>query len=142
MAIERWLAAASLAMFVLFTLLMVQMSIFLKNPSTEIDPSSLTREFLSITAAPGLILAGTSYLMSKRYGSILCGSMILVGGLVTLVGMIYMNTIIPSIQPQYDVEEINLVPTIFIGISAAVAVVGALLFRLKPRPKRDYIFDR
>lgn len=129
-------------MFILFTAQTVEISIFLKNPTYEIDPSSMTREFLSITAGPAMILAGTSYLMARRYGSRLCGSFILAGGIITMAGMLYANTIIPGIPAQFAVLEIKLIPTIFIGVSAAVIAVGAMLFRVRPRPKRDYVFDR
>lgn len=129
-------------MFVLFAAQMVGITTFLKNPSYDIDPSSTMREFLSISGGPALIMAGSSYLLAKRYGSRLCGSLIIAGGLVMLGGMYYASTMIPQIPAQYVTEEIQLVPTIFMGVSIPVMVVGGLLFRLKPRPKRDYVFDR
>ncbi len=142
MAVEQWVAAASLGMFILFTAQMIGISDFLKNPTYDIDPSSMTKEFLSISGGPALILAGSSFLLARRYGSRLCGSLIVAGGVVTLLGMNYANTIILRIPPAYVTQEIQLVPTIFIGVSIPVMIVGGLLFRLKPRPKRDYIFDR
>ena len=102
----------------------------------------MMREFLSISAGPGLILAGTSYLMARRYGSRFCGSLIIAGGVILLVGMNYANTIIPSISQAYLTTELQYVPTIFIGVSVPVIIVGALLFRTRPRPKKDYVFDR
>ncbi len=142
MAVEQWVALASLGMFVLFAAQLISISIFLQNPSYDIDPSSTMREFLSISGGPALILAGSSFLLARRYGSRLCGSLILAGGIVTLIGMNYVNGMIPHIKPQYVVQELQLVPTIFIVVSIPVMAVGGLLFRLKPKPKRDYIFDR
>ena len=142
MAVEQWVAAASLGMLALFVGQTIGMNDFLKNPSYDIDPSSMMREFLSISAGPGLILAGSSFLLARRYGSRLCGSLILAGGVALLVGMYYANTIIPHIPPAYITQEIQYVPTVFMGVSIPVMITGGLLFRLKPKPKRDYIFDR
>lgn len=142
MAIERWIAAASLGLFIMFVAQLISISDFLSHPSYDIDPSSLIREFISISAAPALILAGSSFLLSRRYGSRLSGSIIITGGIVTLAGMYYVNTLIPRIPDAYVVPELTTVPTLFMAVSIPVMVIGGLLFRLKPRPKRDYFFDR
>ncbi len=142
MAVEQWIALASLGMFVLFTAQTVSISHFLLDPKYDIDPSSTMREFLSISGGPALIMAGSSFLLARRYGSRLCGSLIIGGGLTTLIGMNYVNSIIPHIKPEYLVQELQLIPTIFMGVSIPVMVVGGLLFRLKPKPRKDYIFDR
>lgn len=142
MAIEPWVALASLVMFTLFAVQMISISHFLINPTYDIDPSSMVREFMSISGGPALILAGSSFLLARRYGSRLCGSLIIAGGVVTLIGMSYVNMLTPKISQAYLVQELQLVPTIFMGVSIPVMIVGGLLFRLKPRPKRDYIFDR
>jgi hypothetical protein len=142
-AIEKWIAAASLGMFIMFVAELVSISIFLSHPSHDIDPSSQTREFISISGAPALILAGFSFLLARRYGSRLCGSLIIAGGIVTIVGMYYVNMIlVPKISPAYLVPELSITPTLFMGVSIPVMIVGGLLFRLKPTPKRDYFFDR
>jgi hypothetical protein len=142
-AIERWIAAASLGMFMMFVAEMVSISVFLNHPSHDIDPSSQIREFISISGAPALILAGSSFLLARRYGSRLCGSLIIAGGIVTIVGMYYVNTmLIPNVPPAYLVPELSITPTLFMAVSIPVMVVGGLLFRLKPKPKRDYFFDR
>lgn len=143
MAIERWIAAASLGLFILFVAEVASISIFLAHPSYDIDPSSMMREFISISGAPALILAGSSFLLARRYGSRLCGSLIIAGGIVTLVGMYYVNTIlIPKVSLANLVSELSITPTLFMAVSIPVMVVGGLLFRLKPMPKRDYFFDR
>lgn len=142
MAVEQWVAAASLGMFVLFAAQVIGINNFLKNPTYDIDPSSMMREFLSISGGPAMILAGSSYLLARRYGSRLCGSLIMSGGIALMAGMYYANTLIQHIPAAYVTQEIQYIPTIFMGVSIPVMIVGGLLFRLKPRPKRDYIFDR
>jgi len=145
-AVEQWIAAASLGMFILFTGQIIAIDNFLvnvyKNPTYDVDPSDQIREFLSISGGPALILAGSSFLLARKYGSRLCGSLIIAGGIITLVGMNYANTIVPHIPPAEVTQEVKLVPTVFMGVSIPVIIVGGLLFRLKPKPKRDYVFDR
>lgn len=142
MAIEQWIAAASLGMFVMFAAQTIGINNFLKSPTYDIDPSSMMREFLSISGGPAMILAGSSYLLARRYGSRLCGSLIVAGGIALFVGMFYANTLIPHIPQAYVTQEIQFVPIVFMGVAIPVIITGGLLFRLKPRPKRDYVFDR
>jgi len=141
-AIEKWIAGASLGLFIMFVAEMISISVFLISPSHDIDPSSQIREFISISGAPAFILAGSSFLLSRRYGSRLNGSLIIAGGIVTLVGMYYVSTLVRHISDAYLVTELTITPTLFMAASIPTMVVGGLLFRVKPKPKRDYFFDR
>ncbi len=142
MAIERWVAAASLGLFVMFVAQMISISVYLTHPSHDIDPSSQIREFISISVAPALVLAGSSFVLARRYGSRLVGSLLITGGIVTIVGMYYVNTLVLKIIPAYVVPELTASPVVFAISSIPVIIIGVLLFRLKPMPKRDYLFDR
>ena len=142
MAIEKWIAVASLGLFVMFVAQMISISTFLIHPSHDIDPSSQIKEFISISIAPAIILSGASFIMAKRYGSRLIGSLIITGGILTIGGMYYVNSIIPKIAAAYVVPELTVAPPAFIVISIPVIFIGILLFRTKPQPKRDYFFDR
>ncbi len=142
MAIEKWIAAASLGLFMMFVAQMISISVYLSHPSHDIDPSSQIREFISISVAPALILAGSSFILARRYGSRLIGSLIITGGMITIGGMYYVNTLIPKIASAYIVPELTISPMIFTITSIPVIIIGSLLFRLKPLPKRDYLFDR
>src|SRR5579885_1456443 len=107
MAIEKWIAGASLGLFVMFSAQMITVSQFLIHPSYDVDPSSQIREFVSISGAPALILAGSSFLLSRRYGSKLNGSMIIAGGIVTIIGMIYvLNILLPKIRSEEHTSEL------------------------------------
>ena len=142
MAIEKWVAIASLGLFVMFVAQMISICLYLAHPSHDIDPSSEIKEFISISVAPALVLAGSSFVLARRYGSRLVGSLIISGGIITIGGMYYVNTLIPQISPAYVVPELTISPIAFSIISIPVIIVGSLLFRLKPMPKRDYFFDR
>ncbi len=73
---------------------------------------------------------------------LLPSSLLITGGIVTIVGMYYVNTLILQIIPAYVVPELTASPIVFTISSIPVIAIGVLLFRLKPMPKRDYLFDR
>lgn len=138
MAIEKWVGAASLGLFVMFVAEIITIFNYLLNPSHEIQPGGKILQYISIGIAPAVILAGTSYLLSRRFGSRLIGSMIIAGGAILLVGMYYANNILEHIPSQYQVTEVTVTPPLFMIVSIPVMIVGALLFRLKPKPKKQY----
>ena len=142
MAIEKWISVASLGLFIMFVGQMISISIYLTHPSQDIDPSSQIKEFVSISIAPAIILSGSAYVMGRRYGSRFAGSLIVSGGLITIIGMYYVTILIKQIQDAYLVPELTVGPFIFMATSVPVIIIGALLFKLKPMPKQDYFFDR
>jgi len=142
MAIERWISVASLGLYIMFVSQMISISVYLAHPSHDIDPSSEIKEFISIGFAPAVILSASAYMMGKRYGSRFIGSVIISGGIITIIGMSYVTMLIKQIQDIYLVPELTIGPFVFIAASIPVIIIGSLLFRLKPMPKRDYFFDR
>jgi hypothetical protein len=140
-AIEKWIGAASLGLFVMFVAEILSVFNFLAHPIQEIEPGSKILEFVSIGIAPALVLAGASFMLSRRYGSRLVGSMIIAGGAVTLGGMYYASTLLSHIGQSYLVTEVTITPLIFMAASIPTMIVGGLLFRIKPKPKKDYFFD-
>ena len=138
MAIEKWVAAASLGLFIMFVAEIITIFNFLSDPSQEIQPGGKILQYISIGVAPAVILAGTSYLLSRRFGSRFIGSMIIAGGAVLLAGMYLANIMVGNIPSQYLVTEVTITPPLFMAVSIPVMIVGALLFRLKPKPKKIY----
>ncbi|MGH9998623.1 MAG: hypothetical protein ACRD90_02025 [Nitrosopumilaceae archaeon] len=138
MAIEKWVAAASLGLFIMFVAEIITIFNYLSNPTQEIQPGGKILQYISIGIAPAVVLAGTSYLLSRRFGSRLIGSMILSGGAILLAGMYVANSMIANIPFQYVVTEVTVTPPLFMAVSVPVMIVGALLFRLKPKPKKIY----
>jgi ABC-type Na+ efflux pump permease subunit len=141
-AIEKWISVASLGLFIMFVAQMISICVYLTHPSHDIDPSSQIKEFVSISIAPAVILSGSAYVLGKRYGSRLAGSLVVSGGIITIIGMYYVTILVKQIQDAYLVPELTTGPYIFIAISIPVIIIGSLLFRVKPMPKRDYFFDR
>jgi len=145
-AIDKWVGGASLVWFILFVAEILSLFNFLAHTlptdiqGFEIGPKMF--EFISIGIGPALILAGLSYLLSRRYGSRLIGSMVVAGGAILLGGMYYANTLLSTLNATYLVTEVTLSPPLFMAVSIPVMIIGGLLFKTKPRPKKDYFFDR
>lgn len=138
MAIEKYLALASLGLFVMFGGEINVFYNYLINPTSEVDPEPKVLMYISIGAAPAMSIAGTAFLMSKRYGSRSIGAIIVVGGLILLGSMYYANTTLPKIDKNYAVYAVTTVPTLFMLVSIPIIGIGAWLFRTKPRPKKEY----
>jgi len=138
MAIEKWVAAASLGLFIMFVAEILTVFNYLINPSQEIQPGGKILQYISIGVAPAVILAGTAFLLSRRYGSRSIAAMIIAGGAILLVGMYYANTLLLQISKSYLVTEVTITPPLFMAISIPIMIVGAILFRIKPKPKKQY----
>jgi hypothetical protein len=149
LAVEKYLAAASLGLFVMFIGEIISLYLFMIQPQQLDDPFSLIGQFdadpkilqfISIGVAPATILAGVSYIMVKRYGSKQIGIMIIAGGAILLVGMVYANSLVANIGPDYLTDAVILIPPLFIAVSIPVMIVGTLLLKVKkPKAKKDYV---
>jgi hypothetical protein len=52
--------------------------------------------------------------------------------------MFYANSMIPQIDKNYLVYAVEVAPRIFMGVAVAVMGAGAILFRTRARPKKEY----
>ena len=140
MGIEKYIAAASLGLFIMFVGEIITIYNFMIEPEREIEPEPKILQFISIGVAPAVILAATSFIMSKRYGSKPIGMMIIAGGSILLVGMFIAQTMIENIDPDYLVDAVLIVPPLFILVSIPTIIFGAILLRVKKRkPKKEYV---
>ena len=139
MAIEKYIAAASLGLFIMFVGEIITLYDFLIDPRQEVEPAPKILQFISIGIAPAVILAGASFIMAKRYGSKPIGVMILAGGSILLVGMYYAYTLLQDIPKDYLVQTVIITPPLFMGVSIPVIVTGIILLRIKKKkPKKEY----
>ena len=140
MAIEKYIAIASLGLFVMFVSEIITLYDFIIDPERDVEPAPKVLQFISIGVAPAVILAGSSFLMARKYGSKQVGSLIIAGGAVMLAGMAYAYTLLDRIEPELLVDAVTLTPPLFMLVSIPVMIVGALLFRIKKRrPKKEYV---
>ncbi len=139
MAIEKYIAAASLGLYIMFVAEILTLYDFMIEPQIEVELKPKVLQFISISAAPALILTGISFIMAKRYGSKPIGAMIISGGAVLLVGMLLAQTLLDDIEEVYLVQAVKIVPPLFMVVSIPVIIIGALLLRIKKRrPKKEY----
>jgi len=110
------------------------------QPPREIEPEQKILQFISIGVAPACVLAGTTFIMSKRYGSKPIGLMIIASGVILFVGMMIAQSLIDSIDQDYLIGTVIITPPLFMGVSIPVIIFGVILFRIKkPKPKKEYL---
>jgi hypothetical protein len=145
MGIEKWVAAVSLALFVMFVGEMLSIYIFMTDvPETfefglAFDATPKILQFISIGVGPAGIMAGLSYLMARRYGSKPIGYLIIAGGIVMLVGMTYCFILVDKIEDSFLTDTVTFTPILFMVLSFPVMAVGASLLKIKlKRSKKEY----
>ena len=134
-----YIAMASIGLYAIFVGEIISIFHFMSEQTFEtFEPASKMLQFISIGAAPAVIMSGTSYLIARKYGSKQIGWLVIAGGIVLLVGMSYAYTMLDSIDKDYQVFTVIITPPLFIVVSIPVMVVGALLFKTKKRLKRYF----
>lgn len=147
MALEKWIAVASLGLFAMFAGEMISIYYFMQEAPEDLafgivfeaDPKIL--QFISIGVAPASIMAAVAFIMSRRYGSKPIGLLIIAGGVILLVGMSYCLTLIDTVNDAYLTDAVRFSPLIFIIVSIPVMCFGGLLLRRidRKKPKKDYL---
>jgi hypothetical protein len=136
--IEKYVAIASLGLFAMFAGEVTVFYNYLAHPNVETEPEAKLFMYVSIGVAPASVMAATAFIMSKRYGSRQIGGLIVAGGAVLLVGMMIANSIVPNIDANYRINTVEIIPPLFMGISIAVMAAGAVLFKTKKRPIKEF----
>ena len=145
MAIEKWLAITSVALFAMFAGEMISVYNFMLTVEEDFgyarsfDANAKIIQFISIGVAPAGVLAAVAFIMSKQYGSRQIGGLIMVGGVVLLVGMLVCYSMIEKIDDIYLTDAVKFLPILFIALSPVVIAVGAYLSKQKKkRPKKQF----
>ena len=135
-----YIAIAGIGLYAIFVGEIITIFNFMIDPTLTdfFEPKSKILQFISIGVAPAVIMSGTSYLMARKFGSKQIGRLVIAGGIVLLVGMSYAYTMLDSIDKDYHVFTVIIVPPLFMAVSIPVMIVGALLFRIKKRPKKYF----
>ena len=131
-----YIAMAGIGLYAIFVAEIVSIFHFMSEQTFEtFEPASKMLQFISIGAAPAVIMSGTSYLIARKYGSKQIGWLVIAGGIVLLVGMSCAYTMLDSIDKDYQAFTVIITPPLFIVVSIPVMIVGALLFKTKKRLK-------
>ena len=102
--LETSVSLASLGLIVMFVLLMYSFISFIIGPQSQgpdivVQPEGVLIQVVSISAAPGIILAGITYGLVRCYGSRKIGIILCISGIVLIIGNIIILSMIPKI-PQ------------------------------------------
>ena len=131
-----YIAMAGIGLYAMFVGEIISIFNFMNDQTfMTFEPESKILQFISIGAAPAVIMSGTSYMIARKFGSKQIGWLVIAGGIVLLVGMSYAYTMLDSIDKDYQVFTVTITPPLFIVVSIPVMVVGALLFKTKKRLK-------
>jgi len=135
-----YIAMAGIGLYAIFVGEIISIFNFMNDPTLTdfFEPESKILQFISIGVAPAVIMSGTSYMMARKFGSKQIGWLVIAGGIVLLVGMTYAYTMLDSIDKDYHVFTVIIVTPLFMAVSIPVMIVGALLFRIKKRPKKYF----
>ena len=145
MSLEKWSAIASVGLFAMFVGELISIYHFMTDTAANLefgvafDPTPKILQFISIGVAPASILSGLSFILSRRYGSKQIGSLILGGGIILLIGMVYCYTLLDNLIASYVTNTVIITPPLFMGVSISVMIVGIILIKTnKKRPKKEY----
>ena len=134
-----YIAMAGIGLYAMFVGEIISIFNFMNDQTfMTFEPESKILQFISIGVAPGVIMSGTSYMIARKFGSKQIGRLVIAGGIVLLVGMSYAYTMLDSIDKNYQVFTVIIVPPLFMVVSIPVIIVGALLFRIKKRSRKYF----
>ena len=133
-----YIAMAGIGLYAMFVGEIISIFNYMSKPEIAIEPASKVLQFISIGVAPGVIMSGASYMIARKFGSKQIGWLVIAGGIVLLVGMLYAYTMLDDIPKDYQVFTVMITPPLFILVSIPIMAVGVLLFRLKKRPKKYF----
>ena len=138
MAMEKYIAIAGIALCVMFVGMIITIFQFMNEPTIDIHPAEKILQFISMSIAPATVMFGTSFMLTRKFGSRLVGSLIITGGIIVLVGMFVANTLVDDIDKSYRVYTVTITPPLFMLVSIPIMIFGALLFRLKKGQKNIF----
>ena len=139
--LETSVSLASLGLIIMFVLLLYSFISFLIGPQSQgpdivVQPEGVLIQIVSISAAPGIILAGITYGLIKNYGSRKIGIILCVSGTVLIISNILVQDMISKIPQILFVP--GLVPLTYALLAAGIGIViiGIIVFMREGKIKR------
>jgi len=139
--LETSVSLASLGLIVMFVLLLYSFISFLIGPQSQgpdivVQPEGVLIQIVSISAAPGIILAGVTYGLIKNYGSRKIGIILCISGIVLVIGNILVQDMISKIPQILFVP--GLIPLTYALLAAGIGIVviGIIVFMREGKIKR------
>ena len=136
--LETALSLASLGLIVMFVLLMYSFLSFLIGPKAlgqVVQPEGVIIQIVSISAAPGIVLTGITFVMVKNYGSKLIGTIICASGIVLLIGIILTQNMIAKIPESLYIPGIVPGTYAILASGIGIIIIGIIAFTRQGKRK-------
>lgn len=139
--LETSVSLASLGLIVMFVLLLYSFISFLIGPQSQgpdivVQPEGVLIQIVSISAAPGIILAGITYGLIKNYGSRKIGIILCVSGTVLIIGNILVQDEISKIPEILFVPAMVPLTYALLAAGIGIVVIGIIVFMREGKIKR------
>ena len=131
--LETAVSLASLGLIVMFILQLYSFIYFLigsmsQGPDIVVQPEGVLIQVISISAAPGIILAGIAYGLVKDYGSKKIGIILCISGTILLIGIVLIQGMIPKIPEIVFVPGIIPLSFAFLAAGVGIIIIGIIAF--------------
>jgi hypothetical protein len=139
---ETWVAFGSLALGIMFVILVLSFYNFLigpegKGPQTSVDPFGATVQIVSISGAPSIILAGVAFATARSSAERKPAFILIATGIIFIGGMSAAKIVYSKINSLFVIAGMDLVPVIFILGGIGVAALGGYLLMTSKRTRRN-----
>jgi hypothetical protein len=139
--LETSVSLASLGLIVMFVLLLYSFISFLIGPQSQgpdivVQPEGVLIQIVSISAAPGIILAGITYGLIKNYGSRKIGIILCISGSVLIIGNILVQDMISKIPQILFVPAMVPLTYALLAAGIGIVVIGIIVFMREGKIKR------
>jgi len=139
--LETAVSLASLGLIVMFILQLYSFIYFLigsmsQGPDIVVQPEGVLIQVISISAAPGIILAGIAYGLVKDYGSKKIGIILCISGAILLIGIVLIQGMIPKIPEIVFVPGIIPLSYAILAAGIGIIVIGIIVFMREGKRKR------
>lgn len=146
--LDTWTALGALGMIIMFVALIISFYNFLigpqgKGPEVVVDINAVIYQALSISAIPGLILAGVAFGIRKPDFSQSTSLILMATGALLVIGMLFAITMTEQISVDFLTQSITLVPRLFVFAGIGIIVIGVFLYRdnLRKRKRKPRSFS-
>jgi hypothetical protein len=139
--LESAVSFASLGLIVMFILLLYSFISFLIGPMSQgpdivVQPEGVLIQVISISAAPGVILAGVAYGLVKNYGSKRIGIILCISGAILLIGTVLIQSMIPKIPEIVIIPQIIPLSYAFMAAGVGIIIVGIIAYMTEGKRQR------
>jgi len=139
--LESAVSLAGLGLIVMFILLLYSFISFLIGPMSQgpdivVQPQGVLIQVISISAAPGVILAGIAYGLVNNYGSRKIGIILCISGAILLIGIVLIQGMIPKIPEIVLIPQIIPLSYAFLAAGIGIIIVGIIAYMREGKRER------